>query len=272
MSDSAIVKQLQLWIRYELSASTTRTSDEQSTLFDRLIDRFRVEIDEAPCSTLVEMKRRSTTNKGRYFEHLALLFLQHAELPSLRVRRVWLLADLPVDLRNQLHLGNGDAKQKQDVGIDLVLEQEDGQYSAVQCKYRTRSRSQRRATNVTWKQLSTFYSLCQRTGPWAHYIVFTNCRSVSRQGQQRLPQDYTIAYQRLSHTPRTTWIKLAGLPSGVRLGESMAQQTQEGEIKMNANMNSEPNLAKLSQQDLRRLRCAYFDSKKCVEMKSTEKI
>ena len=54
------------------------------------------------------------------------------------------------------------------MGIDIVVKNNDIFY-AVQCKYKKSCTLKKNI--LSWKQLSTFYAICMRTGPFDKYIV-----------------------------------------------------------------------------------------------------
>ena len=64
------------------------------------------------------------------------------------------------------------------MGIDIIGVKNDNYY-AIQCKYRKRNNS---TTIINWKELSTFYALTSRTGPYYKTIVMTNADYVKRIG------------------------------------------------------------------------------------------
>ena len=164
----------------------------------------------------------TTTEKGRQWEQFCLHFLE------VNGYEVWSLSSLPIDIREQLNLASHD------MGIDLVARKE-GQYYAIQCKYRNRSARGRRtvvvpgkitnnngvsslglprqvkiaSNQVSWRELSTFYALCARTGPWAQQIVMTTADSVRRQGV-RTGQDKTYAYRGFCGQDRSVWLAMVG--------------------------------------------------------------
>ena len=74
------------------------------------------------------------------------------------------------------------------MGIDIVCMSK-GKYTAVQCKYKKHTSIKKNI--VTWKQLSTFYALVLRTGPWEKYVVMTNCEYVRHMGK-KTPKDLSI--------------------------------------------------------------------------------
>jgi hypothetical protein len=198
MVDSRKLEEIQSWITLSLSSDK-----DDVPIFERVALRMQTRYEQ-PCASVGELKRRCTKSKGDYFEHLALLYFQHVY----GAQQVWLLADLPDELRTRLGLNSND------VGIDIIVQEPDSgddkstKYSAVQCKYRHQKPNARRKMSVTWKQLSTFYGLCQRTGPWSRWTVFTSADSVSRKGR-KCEKDYTVAYQRLCTLPKSEWMKMA---------------------------------------------------------------
>jgi len=113
---------------------------------------------------------------------------------------VWFLNDIPKDLKEKLHLG------KVDLGIDLIAEHE-GKYYAIQAKYR--KYNQKKATVLGWKQLSTFYALADRTGPWEKQIVFTNANYIRRAGM-KTTKDWSFCLGTLRGLKRHQWEFMIG--------------------------------------------------------------
>ena len=96
-----------------------------------------------------QLKRKSDKEKGDLFEHLVRAYLQLDPEYATKLRKVWLLEDVPTALRKKLHLPASDQ------GIDLIAETNTGEYWAIQCKYRENTE---RA--LTWGgDLSTFAGL-----------------------------------------------------------------------------------------------------------------
>ncbi len=88
------------------------------------------------------------------------------------------------------------------MGIDIVVHDK-GSFYAVQCKYKKRTEH-----GVGWKELSTFYALCMRTGPWKGHIVMTSCRYVSRQGR-KTSADVSICLGTLRALTSDQWASMA---------------------------------------------------------------
>jgi len=91
---------------------------------------------------------KTTKAQGDLFERLNQLYLQtHTEYRT-KLKNVWLLDEVPKNVKKRLGLPD------QDEGIDLVAETREGEHWAIQCKYRS---DQTRALNT--RDLSKFSSL-----------------------------------------------------------------------------------------------------------------
>jgi len=93
------------------------------------------------------------------------------------------------------------------MGIDLIIDQS-GIYSAVQCKYKTAVGLKK--MGISWKILSTFYSLCMRSGPWDKYIVMTNCNFVRHVGK-KTEKDVSIILSSFQKISKEEWIKICNV-------------------------------------------------------------
>ena len=94
------------------------------------------------CQSLTEKQ------KGDLFEHFVKAFLQLEPEYASKLKHVWLYSEVPQAIARRLNLPTTDQ------GIDLVAETNDGQFWAVQCKYR-----QRTDHSLTWREISTFTGL-----------------------------------------------------------------------------------------------------------------
>jgi predicted helicase len=150
------------------------------THFDVLVQEMLVYFDK-PVHSIAEMRaHRKTKTKGDLWERFCQLFLKHFQSYD----EVWLLHEIPQDVRESLGLGTHD------VGIDIVAKKKD-KYTAVQCKFKKPRSGHVPGTwipynCVNWKELSTFYALCSRTNnnSWQHHIVMTNAKYVRRMGDK----------------------------------------------------------------------------------------
>jgi hypothetical protein len=148
---------------------------------------------ERPAHTIQEMKARQNTKaRGDIFEEFCAAYLRRV----CRYEDVWLLADAPDATLELLGM------KRRDMGIDIVVH-DNGSFYAVQCKYKKRAEH-----GVGWKELSTFYALCMRTGPWSKHLVMTNCRYVRHQGR-RTSADVSICLSSLRALTSDQWASMA---------------------------------------------------------------
>jgi len=195
-----------------------------------LFDEFTKECQkwyEQPAHTFTEMRTRDNKKiRGDVFEDFCVLYLRHVRGYS----QVWRLADVPEDILTTLGM------KRPDMGIDILCER-GGKYSAVQCKYKKHT-GYKSKTIVSWKQLSTFYALCMRTGPWESYIVMTNCDYVRHMGA-KTPKDISICLRRFQSTTKEQWTRMCQLE-----GHRVSEETKKSKV--------------LSPADLRAARLARF--------------
>jgi superfamily II DNA or RNA helicase len=115
----------------------------------------------AKCSSWDAFRRalakKSEKEKGDLFEHLVRAYLQLDPEYATKLRKVWLLDEVPSALRKKLKLPGNDQ------GIDLIAETSTGEFWAIQCKYRENT-----ARPIPWREISTF------TG-----LAFGVCRHIS---------------------------------------------------------------------------------------------
>jgi len=209
-----------------------------------LFDEFVLECQKwysSPAHSLVEMRKRDNKKiRGDIFEEFCVLYLKNI----LKYEKVWRLEDVPDEILMKLNL------KRRDMGIDIICESE-GCYSAVQCKYKKHVSS--RKHSVTWKELSTFYALCLRTGltetdlsqnqnnlnkPWKKYIIMTNCESITHMGK-KTEKDQSICIGEFRNINKEDWIKMCGL-----VGNSL------NTIDQNQNI--------MSKEELRNKRLAFY--------------
>lgn len=153
---------------------------------------------EKPVHNLQAMKMRNEKVKGDIFEYFCQLYLKYCY----GLKEVWLLNEIPTEMREFLNLG------KNDFGIDLVGIDEDNKYYAIQSKFRKRNSTKK--ISVTWKQLSTFYALCARTGPYEKYIVITTADYVRRVGKKS-EKDVIIGFNKLKNISHFKWMEMCNV-------------------------------------------------------------
>ena len=199
-----------------------------STLFDEYMKECQ-KWYEQPAHSFVEMRTRDNKKiRGDIFEEFSVLYLKHV----LKYCQVWRLEDVPDDVLGGLGL------KRPDMGIDIICER-DGKYSAVQCKYKKHT-GYKSKTIVTWKQLSTFYALVLRTGPWEKYIVMTNCDYVRHMGK-KTPKDLSICLRTFQKITAGQWMDMCGMQ-----GTPLTEQ---------------PKTKNPTPEELRQLRAARFTPK-----------
>jgi hypothetical protein len=186
-------------------------------LFDEFIAECQRWYDQ-PAHTFTEMRTRDNKKiRGDIFEEFCVLYLKHVRGYS----QVWRLEDVPDDILGGLSL------KRQDMGIDIVCEK-GGKYTAVQCKYKKHT-GYKSKTIVTWKQLSTFYALVLRTGPWEKYIVMTNCDYVRHMGK-KTPKDLSLCLKTFQNITTDQWVRMCGL-EGHKVSEEKSKVLTPEELR-----------------------------------------
>ena len=90
----------------------------------------------------------NTKHKGDIFELLTKLYLQIDPRYVSKLTTVWLYNEIPTNTLKKLNLPT------KDMGIDLIAETNEGEYWAIQCKYKADE-----SKSLTWREISTFQSL-----------------------------------------------------------------------------------------------------------------
>lgn len=109
--------------------------------------------------------------KGDLFEELTRLYLQTDPIFATKITDIWPHSKIPQTVVDELGL------TKPEIGVDLVAKIKDGTYWAIQCKYH-----QDRTKNVTYEELSTFFSITERKNTYdklSHRLICTSANSVS---------------------------------------------------------------------------------------------
>jgi hypothetical protein len=202
-----------------------------SNLFDEFIKECQKWYSQ-PAHSLLEMRTRDSKKiRGDIFEEFCCLYLKEVR----GFQEVWLLPDLPEELLEQLSL------KRRDMGIDIVVRHGEEWY-AVQCKYKTPTNKK---SYITWSALSTFYAMCLRTGPWAKYIVMTNCDYTRHQGPKG-PKDLSICLGTFRSLSNDDWLKMCNIE-----GQAMQAESQENVLV---------STRELSIEELRARRVAFYNS------------
>jgi hypothetical protein len=203
----------------------SKTLPATVTVFDLLLQQLE-DYFHRPVQSIAEMKQRDDkTAKGRVWEQ----FCRDWLLATGRYQEVWMLRDVPAELRAYLRLGTAD------IGIDLIASSgfsNSIQFTAIQCKYRQDNKSRKVTKSLTWATLSTFYALCARTGPWLKHLVMTNCARLSSK-MQRGPKDGSICLASFRSTKRHEWLKMVGLGETQQVGSAPSQPAVTGPTLVN---------------------------------------
>lgn len=187
------------------------------SVFDRLCDVFKSHF-EKPAHNITEIKKRSSKSKGDIFEVFCMMYLKA------KGYEVWHLTQVPDDVLEFLGM------QRFDLGIDLIARIKipkretsslfDYFYLPVQVKYRkpTKDTQGRTVHRVGWKDISTFLSLCMRTGSpgnkdnkrgWLKHVIMTNSDNVCWRGK-KTKQDWTIAKKSFVKCDNFFWLNMVG--------------------------------------------------------------
>ena len=95
-----------------------------------------------------KLRRFPEKRKGDLFEELVKAYLEIEPEYASKLKRVWLGRDVPLAVAKRIKLPATDQ------GLDLVAETHEGNFWAIQCKYR-----QETDHSLTWREISTFTGL-----------------------------------------------------------------------------------------------------------------
>ncbi len=134
----------------------------------------------------------TTKGKGDAFEDLVELYLTLDPKHATKVKHVWNHAKVPPEIRKHLNLPHLDE------GIDLIAETDDGEYWAIQCKYR-----EDESHSLTRRELSTFTDLA--LGICKHFALALVCTTT-----ERLTHKLAMYGDRISFCAADVWHDLDG--------------------------------------------------------------
>lgn len=202
-----------------------------------LFDEFLNEVQkwyESPAHTFTEMRIRNNKKiRGDIFEEFCCLYLKFI----MNYDDVWLLSDVPDNILELLKM------KRQDMGIDIIVKHGEAYY-AVQCKYKKHTCSGKNV--LSWTALSTFYAMCLRTGPWAKYIVMTNCDYTRHQGG-KTDKDLSICLKTFQNLQNSDWLKMCNLTGSTLVN-----------FPKSTNLLTNKPSSELTREELRELRMAYY--------------
>ena len=227
----------------------TSLSHFESNVFDDLCHLF-ISYFEKSCDNMLALRKRTQKSKGTCFEIFCKLYLIK------KGYECWMLNELDDDTRTSLNLC------KQDVGIDLIAKK-NNHYYPVQCKFRkpTKDYNGRQVHRVIWKDLSTFLSLCQRTGGingWKKHIIMTNADYCCWKGKKS-EKDFTIGKKTFQNLERTFWYEMINKKSN--LESPILGTMQSGSCHISSNSKTQTNIVEIQAKpiNIRDLRQAWLD-------------
>ena len=88
--------------------------------------------------------------KGNAFELLTILLLINDPVYSSKLKNVWHSSNLPFQVLDVLGL------QKPEVGVDIIAEDNEGKFWAIQCKFH-----QDTNLNITYEEVSQFFGVTE---------------------------------------------------------------------------------------------------------------
>ena len=199
--------------------------------FDEFV-KFAQDYYDKPVSTIEELRtKRCNKFKGDLFEIFCLKYLKFVYLPKkYKIFNIWLLKETPTDVLERLNL------KRHDMGIDIITQINDS-YLAIQCKYRTKPKN-KVTYGVTWKELSTFYAIVNRTGPYLNHIVMTNANFVRHVGGKS-KKDISICYGSLIKLTCSDMRKMCEMDEGNTLCDKGVDPDEESQ---NSNIQNIPSI------------------------------
>lgn len=115
---------------------------------------------------LIDKYQNDLSNAGRDFEQFAKHYFLCEPSVCHEYKQVWLFKDVPLKIRNKLGLG------QRDYGIDLVLEDQEGRLSVVQCKFKKDQDS-----SLSWSK-DKLANLLADGDKADFFIIFTNASGI----------------------------------------------------------------------------------------------
>jgi len=118
--------------------------------------------------------------KGNAFEELTRLYLLTDPIFSTKFKEIWHHSDIPQKIVDELGL------QRPEIGVDIIAQVKDGTYWAIQCKFH-----QDPVDNVSYKELSTFFSITERNKTYnklSHRLICTSANGVSHRVGKAHPE------------------------------------------------------------------------------------
>ena len=117
---------------------------------------------------------------GILFEDFAKLYFSYDPRVCTDYKNVWLFKECPDQVKKNLNLGAID------YGVDLVLEDKEGLYTVVQCKFRFDE-----STNLSWTKdkIANLFAEGDRAD---HFLVFTNAAGVDKHSKGKKGDNFSM--------------------------------------------------------------------------------
>jgi hypothetical protein len=168
--------------------------------------------------------------RGKAFELFCIEWLKAQN----EYKKIWLWKDVPEEFRKKMGIKKKKAKKsinkyknignvdkikeeqikKKDIGIDIIVEDYEGDYSAIQCKYKNPIDGR----PVCYDDLKTFLTLCKESLiPFKKEILMTDVYQYGGQFNNELvmkKHQKVINSTLFRKTPRTIWEIMAGYTVG----------------------------------------------------------
>ncbi len=205
-------------------------SQPEELFFDAFTQRINDHYDTLDTSKIIQINNIKNKNKdkGDFFEYISLRLIQLQAFKQIKCHQAWLFKDIPQEWREYFKF------TQRDMGIDIIVQTVNNEFLAIQCKYKKKSRHTRAPNGayikhqIGWKNLATFYGLCDRTGPiggWNKHIVITTASSVNRQGRQN-NKDLNICLGTFRGLSKDVWFQLIG-ENGHKLTDKVVEEKIE---------------------------------------------
>ncbi len=214
-----------------LISNNINKSNDTNNLFDIIVNEINNYADNMKATDMIQLKIKSNDKKikGDLFEALCYLYIKNILCHDM----VWLYKDFPLELKTELSLTVND------YGIDIISKK-NNDYYAIQCKFKKPSA---KVQLISWKSLSTFYAMVNRSGPWNRYITMTNVNGCKHIGKKQ-EKDWSICigtFKKLSHFD---WLKFID-----------SSNNSINDLLINNNKIND-----LSLNDIREKRLKYYES------------
>ncbi len=232
----------------------TNINHKNINMFDSLIKDIENYVEGGNAHNMTELRDKANNKKkkGDLFEAFCFLYIKNI----LKHDEVWFYSDIPSSSssssssssNNQIFLKEKlSLNTTQDYGIDIVS-RKGTKYYAIQCKYR---KPKDQIQTVSWKELSTFYGIVNKTGPWEKHVTMTNVNGCRHIGE-KTEKDWSICIGTFRGLNNFKWLQL--------IGEEGNEIEEGDEIEKNKNKNIKNKYITPNIEDLRQKRLQFFNN------------